>query len=78
MLKKTYAIRFIGLLEQGYVRSVLLKKGTKENIRVETEEEVLNFATKYRFKWYADFLCWMYNYISERNYTFRTYYVVKL
>lgn len=71
-----YVIYFSGLFQQGYVRSVFWKRGhKKENIHFETEKEALDFATKYRFKWYADFLCWMYNKLNDRNFGFRTYSV---
>lgn len=73
-----YVIYFTGFLEQGYVRSVFYRKGKQENQQFKTEKEVLKFATKYKFRWYANFLCWMYNKNSINNFRFRIYSVKKL
>lgn len=72
-----YVIEFTGLFEHGYVRTVLFLKGKERYTRFEKGKEAFDFATKYRFKWYANFLCWLYNMSSDRNFELRTFSVRK-
>lgn len=69
-----WVIYFEGFFERGYVRHRLIGKSKVEE-RFETEQEVLEYATKHRFKFVADWHCEMYNKLARLNYEFRHYSV---
>lgn len=75
-MKKRYVIYFTGLFERGYVRPTVTKK--TQSIRMNTEEEALSFAKKYRFEWWAKFACWMCNMSSKQACDLRTYTVKEI
>ena len=72
---KCYVIFYVGVFDKGYVRSAFIAKRKKKNIRFEAEQHASDSATKYRFRWYADFWCWMYNMFDKHNRGFRIYTV---
>lgn len=75
-MKPKYVIHFTGIFQEGYVKFVLLDKtGT---IPFQNQKEVLDFATKFRFKWMADLFCFMQDRISRFNYDLKTFKVQKI
>lgn len=73
---KKYAIYFDGLFEYGYVKAALFQK--TKTVKIDTIEESKKFATKFRFKWIANFMCKICNWSSKLNYDLRTYKVVEI
>jgi hypothetical protein len=74
-IKNMWVIFVSGLFEQGYVRHKFM--GNEANVKFETEQDVLKYATKHRFKFVADFYCWIYNIVALHNFTLRHYSVKK-
>ena len=54
-MKKRYVIKATGIFSRGYVRLVWFKKSNEK--QAESMEESLKQATKFRFKWLANFFC---------------------
>lgn len=54
-MKKRYVIKATGIFSRGYVRLVWFKKSSQK--QAESMEESLKQATKFRFKWLANFFC---------------------
>lgn len=71
-----YIIHYIGIFQQGYVKHTLWKKS--KEVPIQTHDEGIDFASKYRFKFIADLFCRLHNWESERNFELRTYKVIKL
>jgi hypothetical protein len=67
-----YVISFTGLFEYGYVLS---EKNAKLKITVDAFNAGIKYAKKYRYKFYAKFVCWILN-KSDEN--LRTFTVVKI
>lgn len=67
-----YCIRYLGLCERGYVK--FHSGSTGKTIDVGNDFNGKRFATKFRFKWFADIICFLLN----QNNDFRTYTVLKL
>lgn len=72
-IKTHYIIQFKGLFEHGVVILKLFKKS--EEINFNSIYEAGEKATKFRFKWLANFWCWVLNKGEEG---IRTYYVQKI
>lgn len=72
-----YVIYYSGLFSHGYVKLALLKR-EKELIPFQTHQQVLEWATKFRFKIVAHLFCRTYNFISKKNYEFFTFEVRKI
>lgn len=74
--KKTrYIIAYTGILKTGYVQNTWKMQKSKE-IPLNSINEAYQFATKFRFKWYAKFYLKMLQWISDKNYDFRTYKLI--
>lgn len=75
-MKKKYLISYTGLFESGYV---ILKLTGESGKRVHFDgfQDAKNAATKFRFKWWVDFVCYMLNRNSIVNFDFITFEVVK-
>lgn len=70
-----YVIHYTGIFQQGYVKHTLGKEGM---VPMETHQEGIEFASKYRFKFIADLFCRLHNWESERNFDLRTFKVQKI
>lgn len=73
MDNKRYVIKFEGLFERGYVKISWWEK--TRFVPLNTPHEGLQFATKFRFKWVADYYSWLLNKISDREFNLRTFTV---
>lgn len=76
-MSKKYVIKYSGLFEDGYVRCSLLNMKSK-TIRFDTEQQVLEFATKFAFKSVANLCCWMLNKGAKYSYSFRSYSIKEM
>lgn len=74
--KQRYVIRFDGLFEYGYFKPVIFKK--TQTIKLNSHAEAIAFAKKYRFKWWAEFVCRQLNWLSKKSFDLRTFKVEKL
>ena len=72
-MRKRYVIHVSGLFSYGYVRTQWM--GERECVGLSCEADVLKWATKFRFRWHAQALCWMYNRLSIRNVELKKYSV---
>ena len=73
MFKKKYYISFTGILEHGTVKLYCFQKPTIDDPK--TAHHCIQNATKFRFKWWANFNCWLLNKTDDQ---FRTYKVTPL
>lgn len=72
-IKTHYIIQFKGIFETGVA---ILKWTTKtEEVKFNSIQETQSKATKFNFKWIADFWCWT---LNKADKGFRTYYVQKI
>ncbi len=55
--KKRYVVYYTGILEWGYVTFVW-RKPKEKTIVYPHPEDAIKFATKFRFKWFANFVRW--------------------
>lgn len=60
-----YVIYFEGIFDRGYVRTSFLDE--TGIYKVPTLEDSLSLATKYRFKWYAQIICYIFNRVDKRG-----------
>ena len=72
-MKTRYIIEFKGIFERGAVRLKWITK--KKETKVDSRYCLLERATKFRFKWLADFWCWSLNIIDDH---LRVYSVKKI
>lgn len=70
---KVYVIARNGLFSYGYVRITLFKK--TQLIEFESLHDAFKWATKFRYRFTANAICKMYNFLSARNYELCTYSV---
>ena len=62
-----------GIFEQGYVRHAWFQKPSRKEF--ECEKDLMDFATKFRFKFVADAWCWLHNRVALQNFTLKHYSV---
>lgn len=72
-IKTYYIIRFKGLFEYGFVIFKLFTK--REEIKFNSDYEATKKATKFKFKWLANFWCWI---LNKGEDGLRTFYVEKI
>lgn len=71
-MKKKYLISFKGLFENGYYMFSFFKKGEKKyKNNIDARKE----SRKFYFKFYANFICFLLNYIAEKDCSLRTFKV---
>lgn len=68
-----YVISYTGILQWGYILDTT--KYGKVKMLINSHFEGRKYAKKYRFKFYAKFMCWM---LNKSDDCFRTFTVVKL
>lgn len=74
-----YVIYYTSILRHGYVKlGSWWGMPSRKYFEQETEQQAIEFATKFRWKWLADFFCWIFQRNSNRNYEFITYTVKML
>ena len=70
-IDKKYCIKYIGVFEKGYVKYHFSQRG--KTVDLGSDYEAKKWSTKFRFKWVANFCCWILN-KSDKN--LRTFKVV--
>lgn len=70
-----YVIHYTGVFQAGYLQ---LTFGKEREIPLQSDQEGIEFASKFRFKFIANLFCRIYNWEAERNFTFRTFKVKKI
>lgn len=71
-----YVIHYTGIFQEGYVKHTIFKKS--KTVPLQTHNEGIEFASKYRFKFIADLFCLLHNWEAERNFDFKTFKVKKI
>lgn len=71
-----YVIYYKGIFQAGYVKHVFWTHN--KNIPMSNPYEAARFATKFRFKFIAEFWCKVWNWVAERNCEFRIFEVRKI
>lgn len=70
---KRYIIKYKEIFETGYVKYHLYQSG--KTIDFGSDAIAFKFATKFRFKWVADLLCWNLNKSAK---DFKIYQVIEI
>lgn len=70
-----YVIYYRGIFSEGYVKHTF---GEERVVPHKTDQEGIDFASKYRFKFIADLFCRFHNWEAQRNYDFRNFKVKKI
>jgi hypothetical protein len=71
--EKKYVIKYQQICSQGFVKIGLFSKSQENSI--ENEQEGLNFATKFRYRWVAATLCSMFNKIATYELSLKHFYI---
>lgn len=67
-----YIIEFVGILERGIVKVSGNPFAKSRTIRLGSMNQYNDFATKFRFKFMANFVCYI---LNKSDNCFRTYYI---
>lgn len=75
-MKKRYVIYFEGLFEKGYLQTTYTKK--TQDVKLTDINTAYEFATKFKFKFWANFICWIANKTSSKEGLLRTFTVKEI
>lgn len=75
--RPVWVIHFSDIFESGYVKHTCVPGKGGTEVRFESEADLLDFASKHRFRIVADILCWVYN-LGARSNSFRSFRVKEI